>query len=193
MTKRTIWSWVLVIVVPLIPVILLYAIFSRLNYFELKDTARGIVAIGPIAAYFVFLCFDLGAMMKLSKITDFSISEKIVNEIKGQWVTESKSIHGNHGSGECSIQSVNGQLVINGHMTENTEIYGSWESKITAMKENKLYIIYSLDQVREENNRLDGVCILICDPSPINEMRGKWTVIGKERMTGEITFKKKKS
>ena len=43
--------WASLLLLPAIPVIAFYLLFDKQNYFELEDTARGIVATGPIAAY----------------------------------------------------------------------------------------------------------------------------------------------
>ena len=44
MGKVTLRAWILLILLPLIPVIVLYIFFAGQNYFELKDAAKGIVA-----------------------------------------------------------------------------------------------------------------------------------------------------
>ena len=48
-------TWCLIVLIPLIPVVLLYLLFERQNYFELHDAAKGVVAVGPIAAYVVIV------------------------------------------------------------------------------------------------------------------------------------------
>jgi hypothetical protein len=44
-------TWGLILLLPLVPVVLLHMLFEKQNYFELHDTAKGLVAVGPIAAY----------------------------------------------------------------------------------------------------------------------------------------------
>lgn len=191
MTRRTLWSWVLLIVLPLIPVILLYAFFSRQNYFELKDAAKGVVAVGPIAAYVVIVGLGLEAMLRLER--EGRSTSPLLEEMVGEWTITSKSIHDTPGQGKCYIENDRGHLVINGELSENGRNLGTWTSEMTLLKEHNLYIFYTLTQLKEGGNKkFDGVCTLTFGSPPVNEMRGTWIIVGERDMAGEITLKKKR-
>jgi hypothetical protein len=190
MMKRTLWAWVLLIVLPLIPVILLYAFFSRQNYFELKDAAKGIVAIGPIAAYVVIVGLGLEAMLRIER--EGRNSNHLLENVTGEWTIESKSLHGTPGRGRCYMENDRGRLVVNGELSENGMNLGTWQSEITMLKEHNLYIFYTLTQVKDTgSDKFDGICTLSFGSPPTNEMRGTWIVVGEKDRAGEITFKRK--
>ena len=190
MSKRTIWAWVLIILLPLVPVVLLYAFFSNQNYFELKEAAKGIVATGPIAAYVAIVALGWKVMADLDR--EGTPSVELMDELKGEWSMKSKSIHDTVGQGNWFIDVERGRLVINGDLSENGENVGQWSSEMAQVKENKLYVFYSLTQVKDEENvKLDGICTLSFGASPVKTMQGIWIIVGKGKAAGELTLTKK--
>jgi hypothetical protein len=190
MSRRTIWAWILIILLPLVPVVLLYAFFSNQNYFELKDAARGIVATGPIAAYVAIVALGWKVMSEIEKESTLSI--ELMEELKGEWSMTSKSIHDTVGQGDWFIDFKRGRLVINGSLSENGENVGRWSSEMSQVKENMLYVFYTLTQVKgEEQVKMDGICTLTFGAPPVKTMQGIWIIVGKGQAAGELTLTKK--
>ncbi len=67
MVRLILKVWSVLLLLPLIPVFLLYAFFEGQNYFELQQTAKGIVATGPIAAYVFIVGLGWRIYLKLIK------------------------------------------------------------------------------------------------------------------------------
>jgi hypothetical protein len=61
--------WSALFLIPAAPVIAFYLLFNQQNYFELKETARGIVATGPIAAYIALVWIGWTIYRRVSNLT----------------------------------------------------------------------------------------------------------------------------
>lgn len=187
MTRVTLRAWILLLLLPLIPVIVLYMVFAGQNYFELQDTARGIVAVGPIAAYVAIVILGWKAMVGIEK--EGRSSSPLHDELIGQWNLKSKSIHDTPGEGNCFIENDHGMLVISGNLSENGENLGTWKSEMTLVKDHNLYIFYTMTQIKETGSeKLDGICTLTFGAPPVNQMQGTWIVVGVSEMAGEMTL-----
>ena len=190
MGKVTLRAWILLILLPLIPVIVLYIFFAGQNYFELKDAAKGIVAVGPIAAYVAIVLLGWKAMIELSK--EGRSSNPQLNELTGEWILNSKSIHDTLGGGDCFIENNQGALTITGNLSENGRNLGTWQSEMTLVKDHNLYIFYSMTQVKGTGSlKLDAMCTLIFGPAPVKQMTGTWIVIGMSDRAGQMTLTRK--
>ena len=190
MGKITLRAWFLLLLLPLIPVVVLYIIFAGQNYFELKDTTRGIVAIGPIAAYVAIVILGWKVMVGIEK--ESHPSSPLLDELIGEWTLKSKSIHETPGKGKCFIENDRGALVINGDLSENGENQGTWKSEMTLVKGHNLYIFYTMTQISDlGSKKLDGICTLTFGASPINLMQGTWIIVGVSNMAGEMTLTRK--
>jgi hypothetical protein len=44
-------TWIIILLLPAIPVIAFYVLFKEQNYFGLEGLFKGVVGAGPIAAY----------------------------------------------------------------------------------------------------------------------------------------------
>jgi hypothetical protein len=141
MNNRTLFAWVFVLLIPLIPVVSLYLFFQNQNYFEIKDAERGIYALGPIAAYFGLVLTGWQIFRGLEK--SGQSNNPYSKELLGEWEMESKSIHGTKGSGKFQIDEKNGELVVVGSMRELGEEFAQWNSEIASVK-GVLYIFTTI-------------------------------------------------
>ena len=187
MTKVTLRAWILLLLLPLIPVVVLYIVFAGQNYFELKDAARGIVAVGPIAAYVAIVMLGWRAMVGIQK--EARSSNPLPDELSGERIFKSQSIHDTPRKGNCFIENDLGALVITGNLSENGENLGTWKSEMTLVKDHNLYIFYTMTQIKDAGSKkLDGICNLTFGAPPINQMQGTWIVVGVSEMAGEMTL-----
>jgi len=189
MTGLIVKVWSILLLLPMIPVVLLYTFFAGQNYFELKDAARGMVAVGPIAAYVTLVLIGWRIYMKVSKT--FSSSEPALNDLPGKWYFTARSGHGTTREGNCMIENVLGHLVISGDFRENGEHVGNWTSEMTHLKGNNLYMVYTLEELKAGKiERVDGLCRLSFGTLPVSRMSGTWAVVGQEEMVGTVSYEK---
>jgi hypothetical protein len=190
MINRTLFAWVFVIMIPLIPVILLYLFFQNQNYFELKDPTLGIYALGPIAAYIGLVIIGWRIFRELEK--SGRLESPYFQQLLGEWEMESKSIHASAGKGNFNIDDKGGELVITGSIRENGEEYAQWNSEIAYLRDRYLYIYYNMEQLKEEGpTNLKGMCRLCILNIPVKEMEGQWTIVGESYTAGEMRCRKK--
>jgi hypothetical protein len=183
--------WSLVVLLPLVPVILLYLIFEKQNYFELTNTARGVVAMGPIAAYFVLVGVVWRVYKKMSPL--FATHDARIDQLCGDWTFESSSRGGNVRVGDCFIRCDRGQLQINGSFKDNDKTVGTWECELAGVRGNNLLMVYALDSISDgDDDNLHGLVKVTFGEATAPEMTGIWTVIGREGLEGTITYRRKK-
>lgn len=180
--------WSLVLLLPLIPVVFLYLLFEKQNYFELQDTARGIVAVGPIAAYIVLVLIALKVYQKISP--SFLALNPDLDKLRGEWTFESTSKENNVRVGDCFIHNEKGQLVINGTFKDGNETVGNWESELAGFKENNLLMVYMLRDNETGENLYGLAQITISNPEAAS-MSGVWSVVGRDGLRGKITYTRK--
>ncbi|UCC73643.1 MAG: hypothetical protein JSV86_03505 [Gemmatimonadota bacterium] len=186
MTGRIIWFWVALLLLPLVPVTLLYYFFSGQNYFELKDVAKGIVATGPIAAYVAIVFIGWKIFRELPG-TVFSLSPAI-RDLPGQWTFRSESSHGTVREGSCQIVRKGFGLVFDGNFREAGKHVGDWKSEIVHAWHNRLFMFYELSELKaDEVERFEGVSTLTFGTPPISQMSGTWNVVGKDKC-GTIVY-----
>lgn len=189
MTNRTTVAWLFVILIPLIPVFILYYFFQNQNYFELTESRFGIYALGPIAAYVGLVLVGWYAYMRLER-TGRLISPYF-RELLGEWEMESTSTHKTVGKGKFQIDDKDGKLGISGNWQEGGVDIAQWESEFTGLRDHTLYIYYEMRQTKEgDYKNLEGMCRLNFGSKPITEMKGIWSVIGEEFTHGRMTCKK---
>jgi hypothetical protein len=190
MRNRNIFAWVFVILIPLIPVILLYLFFQSQNYFELRDPRLGIYALGPIAAYVGLVIIGWQIFRGLEK--SGRLESPYFQQLLGEWEMESKSIHETEGTGNFNIDEKDGKLVVTGIMRENGEEYAQWNSEIACLRNRFLYIYYDMEQLKGEGHIiLKGMCRLSIQEIPVKEMEGQWYIVGENYTAGEMKCKKK--
>jgi hypothetical protein len=192
MKRFTLGTWIALLILPLIPVVILYAVFAGQNYFELRYAAKGIVALGPIAAYVAIVW--LGWRLLLSLEREGRYFSPLADAVAGEWEIASESTHHTLGTGNCTIVNDRGILTISGDLSEEGSNVASWRSEIAVVKGNMLYIYYSLTQIRSGGRELyNGMCTLQFGAAPVDEMKGIWIVAGGEReRSGTITLTRKR-
>lgn len=189
MTSKLVSVWIALLLLPLLPVVILYVIFDQANYFKLEDTARGIVATGPIAAYVALVWLGWVIYKKVSNIT--VTSSAALKQVLGRWRFEAVSAHGTTRSGQCSITNPGGVITINGSFMENGQPVGDWRSQMAQLSDSELAVVYNLTEVRdghEESSK--ALCTLHFDPESVSPMTGRWVVVGRDNAYGTVTYTK---
>lgn len=183
--------WSLLLLLPLVPVILLYLLFEKQNYFELQDTARGIIAMGPIAAYVGLVLIAWRIYLKISPL--FIALNTHLDQICGDWIYKSVSKNGNIRIGDCFIRNEKGQLVINGNFKDGDKTVGTWECDLAGLRGNNLLMVYRLREIKDSGpDNVYGLVQVPFGEATASEMTGIWTVIGREDSEGTITYTRKK-
>lgn len=179
--------WSILLLLPLVPVILLYMFFADRNYFELQNTARGFVAMGPIAAYVALILIGWNIYKKMGPAPDPSLDHLV-----GSWTINSTSVNGPHATGTCYINNDKGELTISGDFrSQDNQETGNWHCEMVKVKNNQLLMAYSLTTVRKtRSDTLDGITILTFGNRPVKRMTGTWIVVGKENMSGFVEYTK---
>ena len=180
-------TWSLIVLLPLLPVVLLYILFERQNYFELHDTAKGLVATGPIAAYVVIVWIAYRIYFKISP--SFVGFDERLDQLCDKWTFVSTSRGGHVRQGDCTITKDRQQLVINGNFKEGETILGIWEGELTGLRGNNFLMVYSLQETGKPNF-YGLVQVPFGDPAA-QQMSGIWSVVGELNIEGNITYTRK--
>lgn len=177
--------WSILLLLPVIPVILLYWLFAELNYFELQNTVKGIVATGPIAAYVGIILIGSNIYRKMVATPDQGLEDLV-----GNWTIVSASGTGAKGIGTCYIQYDRGELTISGDFrSEDLKESGTWHCEMVKMRNNRLLMAYTLQTIRNgEKDTLDGITILSFGNQPVTKMKGIWAIAGREKMSGTVEY-----
>lgn len=185
--KASILVWTALLILPLLPVTLLYLLFRELNYFELTDTARGVATTGPIAAYIAVVWFGSRLFEQVVSITPVSV--RSLRKLRGAWDFESKSSNNTLRKGTCDITLKFGLLEVAGTFSDAGRVVGSWNSVMTRVEENRMYMVYTLTEGKDGREELSrGVSTLSFDSSSITSMTGQWSLVGRESRLGSVTF-----
>ena len=189
MTKKLLLIWIVLLLGPLVPVLILYLIFEQANYFRLEDTARGIVATGPIAAYVAMVWLGWTMYKRVSNIT--LVSSAALKQVIGRWTFEAESGHGTKRGGHCTITAPGGILTIEGSFIEDGMPVGEWRSQMARLTDSELSIVYTLTELRGGASKSSrAVCTLHFDPVSVSPMKGAWVVVGAADAYGTITYTK---
>ncbi|HKQ53288.1 MAG TPA: hypothetical protein VJT74_13020 [Pyrinomonadaceae bacterium] len=179
--------WSLLLLLPLVPVVLLYLLFEKQNYFELQETAKGILAAGPIAAYVGLVLVAWKIYLRISPM--FVAVNAQLDQICGDWLFESTSRSGNTRVGDCYIRNERGQLVINGNFKNGDKTVGTWECELAGLRGNNLLMVYTLREIKEgKSDNLYGLVQVPFGEATASEMTGIWTVIGRADLDGTIKY-----
>lgn len=191
MSWRSVIIWAALIVVPLIPVIALYWLFRELNYFELADAARGLVATGPIAAYVAIVAIGTRTYFKLNRLP--ALDERALKRVLGTWSFEARSSHQTIRHGAAHVTEDRGQIFLNGTLCDEEDSQvGSWESTMAQLQSQRLSFVYNLREARDGKEEAStALCMLSLDPNTPSLMRGRWIVMGRNEALGEITYSRK--
>lgn len=180
-------TWSLILLLPLVPVVLLYMLFEKQNYFELHDTAKTFLATGPIAAYVAIVWIAYKIYFKISP--SFAGFDARLDQLCDNWRFVSTSKGGHVRQGDCTIIKDRQQLVINGNFKEAEKIVGVWEGELTGLRGNNFLMVYSLHETGKPN--LYGLVQVPVSDATGQEMSGIWTVVGRSDLEGTITYTRK--
>jgi hypothetical protein len=188
MTSRFILLiWVVLMVVPVLPVALIYRWFDDQNYFNLQYAAKGIVAVGPIAAYVVMVWLGWKIWGQVSA-RERRLREQL-EPFLGSWQFTALSSHGNERSGTCTFEDVDGEMSVSGDFCEGMAQVGTWSSEMVWRRDAVLCIVYTLREIRDEKEqRAEGLVRVIAGGSKIDTMLGTWAVVGADAQAGTIKF-----
>lgn len=125
--RESLRAWILLLLLPLVPVALLYWFFGEQNYFELQDTARGIVALGPIAAYVALV--GIGWRLFASVESTLDPRHSALPHLPGEWAIESISRHGTTYKGTARIRCSGARISLDGDFYKDGSRVGAWESR----------------------------------------------------------------
>jgi hypothetical protein len=180
-------TWGLILLLPLVPVVLLYMLFEKQNYFELHDTAKGLVAVGPIAAYVAIVGLATSIYSKISP--SFAGLDPQLDELCGDWKFVSTSTDGLSRVGDCFINKKGQQLVVTGTFKEGDKTVGGWRGELTGLRDNNFLMVYSLQEFGHDN--LYGLVQVPFTAATAQEMSGTWSVVGRSGLEGTITYTRK--
>jgi hypothetical protein len=202
MNDFTLKAWAILLALPIIPVVLLYWFFGSQNYFNLTNTAKGLVMSGPIGAYILIVWMGWNIFARMLKTI---AKPNDIKKIKGDWEFTSKSNRmdekGNsvidERKGTCKFVDDMGTLKMTGSFTENDKPVGSWESEMCKLDSSMLKFSYILREIKGTTMEyFDGLCVLSYFDNPhkkgeqIEKIEGIWVIIGRADMAGEIKFTK---
>jgi hypothetical protein len=174
--------------VPLVPAVLLYELFSSLNSASVIQDNEGIKLGGPAALYVVLLGVALRYMNKWRTAMDplANLKEHLV----GTWDVTSESSNG-HKAVSTAIFRLdnNGLTLVGGSFVEGNKTVGSWtpDHIILDNSPEQVIFLYDLkDAITGANSR--GLMELTMGSEIPLTMSGTWEVIGKDHHSGTVTF-----
>lgn len=188
MRWRLVGVWVVLLLLPAVPVLVFYAVFKDQNYFELNNAARGIVATGPIAAYVALVVMGWRLYKQLSSLF-FPLGPFEEKLIGTAWDFTATSYHGTHRKGSLKIaQDARGALSLTGSFkAEDGRDVGAWESTMTHAEDGRLQVVYDLDDLgKGALESSTGMLSLITSPRDRTRMSGTWVVLGRGEAHGAI-------
>ena len=187
------FCWICIILIPAIPVVVFYTIFTKQNYFQLTGFFKGVVGAGPIAAYIFLVWLGQNIFQKIIKIFPLLIESPSVKALIGKWEYESISAKDTIRKGVCYIKERNGAIVLNGTIEADGKKVGQWNSRMTGVLENKLMIFYDWEELEEGKQiKMEGISTVVFGDPPISEMNGNWTGVGVPDVIGRVKFTRTK-
>jgi hypothetical protein len=175
-----------VLLVPLIPVVLLYLLFKDQNFFNLSGTSKYVFSAGgPIAAYTAITWF---AMREARKLWSNEANEAYV----GQWDFAAKSPTGKSGNGTCTISEAGGDLKVNGTFKESNVPQTIWQAEFAIASGNRLVYLSELP-TNTGGSFLNVVTLVVSksDRRKITEMTGSWVGWKDTVKRGDVIFIRK--
>ena len=187
MTALLLRIWASLLLLPAIPVMAFYLVFNRQNYFELQDTARGIVATGPIAAYIALVLIGWTIYKRVSNLTG-EVSP-LQSRILGSWDYVATSVRGTKRQGSAEISEDHGQICMSGSFQDNDKPSGQWSSMMARIELQQLVVLYQLEDIRPQGRRTSTAVFSVqINPKAVNKMSGNWVVLGQADALGDIVF-----
>ena len=172
--------------VPAVPVFAFYLVFKESNFVEVHELPSGIVATGPIAAYFVLLW--LGSRLSRQFKADSSPLSPAEEKLVGTaWSFEANSQRSSRGGKFKIGKDDRGRLSVSGNFTMNGRNVGSWKSTMAQCKEMQLEFLYDLrESGKGEVHGSTGLLSMAAEPDDPDTMSGSWGVVGDSEAFGEL-------
>ncbi len=198
MLSRVIGVYAFFVLIPLVPVVLLYWFFGEQNYFNWEGISKGIVAAGPIAAYFVMVYY--GKQYADLALVNFGLRSGVATDILGQWTFESETIQsGKTSTGEFSITIRNGQLTMAGILSgEDGNRFAEARSDFCFFETERdlIRVLYRVNTFDDGGTPITADCIcsaLLLRNSEDGRLRmkGNWyQIVGGRAVSGGVQFVK---
>ncbi|MEI8281915.1 MAG: hypothetical protein WCG75_05890 [Armatimonadota bacterium] len=177
--------WLAVFLVPLIPVVILYVFFAGQNFFALEGFVKGVVATGPIAAYFALVYVALRVWEKTGGSS--GIPKELTSQYIGQWRFESESSHQTQLRGTCIISESNGRVAMNGRIEKDGHVMGTWNSAAVVLDDTGMYIVYNFNETTPEVKYTRGVVEAVYNPAT-KQLDGSWVTMGENSKSGIVNY-----
>ena len=113
---RILWVYLMLVIIPMVPVMVLYLTFGSTNYFGLDGWIKGVLASGPIGAYFFML--HIGFRYFRDLMLDV-YPERIAEAERyvGEWDFESETLPSKKSARGLLVAGLQGgQLAISGKL-----------------------------------------------------------------------------
>ncbi len=179
--------WLLILLVPLAPVVLLYLLFDKQNYFQLYQESRGLLVVGPIGIYLLLVL--IGAKLFVGLNPD-PIPRQLIKRLCGEWTFESTSRNLHSRTGNCSVSYRDGRLDWSGDFREEGKIVGLWHGEIMDVRGSIFLMVYSLGTIGV-GGQVYGLVQIVLPPNDFTQLEGTWNVVGREGQEGSITYTRK--
>jgi hypothetical protein len=188
MRRRSVGVWAVLLLLPMIPVAVFYVVFADQNYFELKETARGVVTTGPIAAYFALVW--LGSRIYKQVPPDEPVDPLAKNLIGTSWRFVAHSFHGTYRDGTFSVKEGKvGHLLVDGNfLDQKGKNVGDWQSTMSRCENDRIEFAYTLKDLSGASaDETTGMLSLTAANHDPKHMSGNWVVLGRSEAHGQIT------
>lgn len=174
--------------VPLVPAVLLYELFSSLNSASVIQDNEGVKLGGPAALYFVLLVVALRYVNKWRTLMD--PLAKLKRDLVGTWDVTSTSSNGHKAVSTSEFRLDDNDLtLVGGSFVEEDKTVGLWtpDHIILDKSPEQVIFLYDLkDASAGVNSR--GLMELTMGSEKPRTMQGNWEVIGKNHHSGTVTF-----
>lgn len=186
MKPRDVATWAVLLLVPAVPVFAFYLVFKESNFVEVNQLPSGVVATGPIAAYFVLLWIG----SRLAKRFDRESSPLSPAEqelVDTAWSFEAKSQNGSR-HGKFTIKTdERGRLCLSGNFMLDGKNVGSWKSMMAQCSTGQLQVLYDLtDSGKGAVDDSTGHLSMSVEPDDPDTMSGSWGVVGDSDAFGAL-------
>ena len=174
--------------VPLIPAVLLYELFSSLNSASMIQDNEGIKLGGPAALYFVLLIVALRYMNQWR--TKLDPLAQLKKALVGTWDVTSVSSHGRKAISTSKFRLDDNDLtLVGGSFVEEDKTVGVWtpDHIILDRSPEEVIFLYDLKDTSAGVNSRGLMELTMVSEKPLT-MQGTWEVIGKNHHSGTVTF-----
>lgn len=193
MKLRDLGAWLVLLLAPAVPVFAFYLVFKQLNFVEVDGLPTGVVAAGPIAAYFVVFWLGL-RLFKYVQSQSSPLSSAEEELVGTDWSFEARSQHGaRDGTFSIGIDD-RGRLSLSGNFKLGGRNVGAWKSTMAQCANKRLDVLYDLSESGKGSvHDSQGLLSMSAEPADPDAMSGSWFVIGDADAFGDLTCKRIKT